>query len=693
MFRKSLSLLMALVMALALVPTVAFAATPPTTIKAPKNIGTTFYYNACWFVTTMSAQDDLRAILSQTAEERGYSVQVNAQVDFKIDSGDWHYTSEWDTDPMKYATAYYNNINEVSAQRFGKFIGAAGRINYKYLFPDDPQLSEDNVGEWLKSHTVTTRARYMLSFNGGSAVFSDWSETYTVTGKAPVDFKGIINSSKPTLTSSALEYYAGKPQMNVLFTEPSDAIQKLSAAAGGTILTEVWLRKDGDKEFKKIGDWSMNEEKIAIDVGAYFPGTSQKEFDAAKYEVRTRYVFRSSNYFPAYEDVFYYSPFSNIIAYNMPAWADASAWATDTLKKADELGLIPDVLKGADLKKPITRKEFAAVCVKIYENLSGTMTTPFSPNPFTDTNDTEVLKAYNFGLMVGTAADKFSPDTILNREQAATALTNVLKRNLPGWQKGVTYTLNFTQPAKFADDAKISDWAKPSVYFMAANGIIAGTGNNMFSPRATTSAEEAVNYASATREQALVIAVRMVENLKGKTLDYTQGGGSTTPEQPTQPSGNNSLAGTVWSKYPDSMDWWYEKMDGIEGIIPRGRSYANSWIFNNDGTFVLTMRWLTGYGTAYQMGGVLVTRGKYQVINDTQFKLTDMSTNRTTGPYYGDVTGWFAEKGEINCEYQFFTDEDGEGIKIKMDGVGIIVKDSPLGEYDNTWSNYWKRTY
>jgi hypothetical protein len=43
--------------------------------------------------------------------------------------------------------------------------------------------------------------------------------------------------------------------------------------------------------------------------------------------------------------------------------------------------------------------------------------------------------------------------------------------------------------------------------------IITGTGNNRFSPRATTAAEEAENYASATREQDLVIAVRMVENL------------------------------------------------------------------------------------------------------------------------------------------------------------------------------------
>jgi hypothetical protein len=49
---------------------------------------------------------------------------------------------------------------------------------------------------------------------------------------------------------------------------------------------------------------------------------------------------------------------------------------------------------------------------------------------------------------------------------------------------------------------------------MVANGIINGVGNNNFAPKATTDAEEAQNYASATREQALMIAVRMVENLK-----------------------------------------------------------------------------------------------------------------------------------------------------------------------------------
>lgn len=119
---------------------------------------------------------------------------------------------------------------------------------------------------------------------------------------------------------------------------------------------------------------------------------------------------------------------------------EASAWAQKELAAADELGLIPDVLAGADLTKPITRAEFAAVAVKVYEKLSGTSAIPVINNPFTDTNDIEVLKAYNIG---------------------------------------------------------------------AVNGIE----NNMFAPRATTTQQQAEGYAQATREQALLIAVRMVQNL------------------------------------------------------------------------------------------------------------------------------------------------------------------------------------
>ena len=210
------------------------------------------------------------------------------------------------------------------------------------------------------------------------------------------------------------------------------------------------------------------------------------------------------------------SDFSNELVLNEKADFEASDWAQEELARADELGLIPDCLEGEDLTADITRAEFAAVAVKVYEALSGTAALPNTVNPFTDTSDIEVLKAYNLGITNGTSATEFSPDALLNREQAATMLTRTFKRaTMNGWtlQSDGQFALTYTKPAAFADDKDISAWAKDSVYFMAANGIINGVGNNKFAPKNVTTEEQATGYANATREQALLIAVRMVENL------------------------------------------------------------------------------------------------------------------------------------------------------------------------------------
>ncbi len=197
---------------------------------------------------------------------------------------------------------------------------------------------------------------------------------------------------------------------------------------------------------------------------------------------------------------------------------NASEWAKPELQQAQELGLIPDCLDGADLKGHITRAEFAAVCVKTYEELAGTAALPSVVNPFTDTADIEVLKAYNINVVNGTSATTYSPAGLLTREQMATMLTRVFKRTtIPGWTlpNDSRFPLDYVKPAPFADDADISGYARDSVYFMAANGIVGGVGGNRFAPRNTTPEQQARNYAQATREQALVIAVRMVNNLSG----------------------------------------------------------------------------------------------------------------------------------------------------------------------------------
>lgn len=198
-------------------------------------------------------------------------------------------------------------------------------------------------------------------------------------------------------------------------------------------------------------------------------------------------------------------------------WDYASAWAGTEIQKAEKLGLIPEVLEGEDLTAPITRLEFAAVAVKTYEKMAGAEALPATVNPFTDCRDLEVLKAYNLGVVKGVSETAFDPNALLTREQAASMLTRAFKRaTMPGWtlDEDSAYPLRYTKPAAFADDANISAFAKESVYFMSANGIINGVGGNKFAPKNTTSAQQAQLYANATREQALAIAVRMVENLK-----------------------------------------------------------------------------------------------------------------------------------------------------------------------------------
>ena len=216
-----------------------------------------------------------------------------------------------------------------------------------------------------------------------------------------------------------------------------------------------------------------------------------------------------------------YSPWSEVFTVGSTVVQDvfeASDWAQAELAVARSLGIIPDSLASVDLRENITREEFAAVSVKAYEAMANDgLTAVYTENPFIDTANEDVLKAYALGITTGVSATEFDPTALLNREQAATMLTRVFKKvTMPGWtiSADTNYMLTYDKPAAFADDANISGWAKDSVYFMAANGIINGIGDNRFAPQNTTPEEEAAGYANATREQAIIIATRMVKNLK-----------------------------------------------------------------------------------------------------------------------------------------------------------------------------------
>lgn len=183
-------------------------------------------------------------------------------------------------------------------------------------------------------------------------------------------------------------------------------------------------------------------------------------------------------------------------------WLNTSDWAVEWMDKADKLDIIPDVLLDVDMTKGITRKEFSALVINLYEYLSKEKLIVESNSPFIDVDDENVTKAYELGIVAGTGNGLFTPNVILTREQASTMLTRV-------YQKNYGESLDIYGVAKFSDDALISSWAKESVYFMAKENIISGIGNNIFAPKYKTGENE--SYGRATREQAFKIAVAMIE--------------------------------------------------------------------------------------------------------------------------------------------------------------------------------------
>lgn len=180
-------------------------------------------------------------------------------------------------------------------------------------------------------------------------------------------------------------------------------------------------------------------------------------------------------------------------------WGRCSTWARAYMERAGNQGLIPDRLSGQDLTQGITRAEFASVAVKLYEALNSAVPAYTGANPFTDTADPDVLRAYNLGIVNGVAADRFAPDSTLTREQAVTMLGRVYELTETNAVSGGATLEQGSQV--FADDSDISDYARNYIYFFVGQGIVDGTGNNQFSPANTMTCEQAIKVAVETTDK------------------------------------------------------------------------------------------------------------------------------------------------------------------------------------------------
>ncbi len=204
-----------------------------------------------------------------------------------------------------------------------------------------------------------------------------------------------------------------------------------------------------------------------------------------------------------------YSPESNSLSIGSGSfYADISAWAKDEVTKANEYELIPEILKGADMTKPITREEFCELAVLLYEKVTGNEAVAVSPNPFTDTDNTRILKAYALKITNGTSPTLFSAKTLITREQCAAMLFRAIGAIAP------TADYSVDGVKDFPDQKEISAYAVQATKYMANLGIIKGNNSGYFMPKASSDFKDVQNYGMATREAAILMTVRTYEITK-----------------------------------------------------------------------------------------------------------------------------------------------------------------------------------
>ena len=172
------------------------------------------------------------------------------------------------------------------------------------------------------------------------------------------------------------------------------------------------------------------------------------------------------------------------------AFSNISPWAEEEVCAMEELGLIPETLLDADLTQGITRLEMCRVAVLSFEALTGTTLAVPETNPFSDTQDESVLKAYSVGLVKGKTETTFCPDETLTRKDFFAFVTQFLG--------AVEYPVtedSYSDLSQFEDSAALPEWVVEHASLTVGLGIVNGSevnGKYYIDCEGLTTAEQAL---------------------------------------------------------------------------------------------------------------------------------------------------------------------------------------------------------
>lgn len=197
-------------------------------------------------------------------------------------------------------------------------------------------------------------------------------------------------------------------------------------------------------------------------------------------------------------------------------------------------------------QKTVTRAEMITLIVKALAvdttNIPDTQT--FTDVPKTHWAYKYVEAAYREGIVKGISEEVFGKDAQCTREQ----MTVMFVRSLELTDEIFNTNEEFTYINELSDKDMISSWAKNSVEFSLASGLMKGTGNTTFSPKG-----------NAQRQQVAVVTYRLI-NEKENILEFAKD----TPEIIKYPELHEALL--ISEEYKGEFD--LNTLMNIHGTTP-----------------------------------------------------------------------------------------------------------------------------
>ncbi|QSZ28431.1 S-layer homology domain-containing protein [Aceticella autotrophica] len=174
-------------------------------------------------------------------------------------------------------------------------------------------------------------------------------------------------------------------------------------------------------------------------------------------------------------------------------------WAKDAIEALASKGII----KGEDENhfapdNKITRAEFASMMIRLLNIPEEIYNNEFKDVTSGDWYAKAIEAAYKAGIIVGDGST-MRPNDSISREEMAAIVMRV-------YEKLSKYKEENINKTTFADDSKISNWAKQAIANINKIGLMMGEPNNMFAPKE-----------SATRAEAAAVIFRILNkagNLK-----------------------------------------------------------------------------------------------------------------------------------------------------------------------------------